>query len=195
MVSQSMHFPLECHMNAFFRILRYLKSTPGKGLLFSKNNHLRVEAYTNADWVGSITDRRSTSGYCTFVGNNLITWRSKKQYVVVRSRAKAKFRVMALGICELIWLKGLLRELQVNLENPMRLYCDNKAAISIAYNSVQPVEIDRHFIKEKIDSGLISTLLVTSKLQLVDVFTKGVQNPTFNSMVNKLGMEDIFEPA
>ena len=105
---------------------------------------------------------------------------------------------MALGICELMWLKGLLRELQVNLENPMRLYCDNKAAVSIAHNLVQHnktkhVEIDRYFIKEKIDSGLICTLFIASKLQLADVFTKGVQNPTFNSMVSKMGMDDIFE--
>ena len=107
---------------------------------------------------------------------------------------------MTLDICELMWLKGLLRELQVNLENPMRLYCDNKVAINIVHSSVRHdmtkhVEIDRHFIKEKIDSELICTSFVVAKLQLADVFTKGVQNPTFNSMVSKLGMEDIFEPT
>ena len=98
------------------------------------------------------------------------------------------FRVIALGICELMWLKGLLRELQVNFENPMNLYRDNKAAIDIAHNPIQHdrtkhIEIDRHFIKEKIDSGLICTLFVASKLQLIDVYTNGVQNPTFNSTV------------
>ena len=167
MVSQFMH-----------PILRYLKLTPGKGLLFSKNNQLRVEAYKKLDWVDSITDRRSISRYCTFMGGNLVTWRSKKQ-VVAWSSAEAEFWAMTLGICKLMWLKGLLRELQVNLENSMRLYCDNKAVISITHNLVQHdkikhVEIDRYFIKEKIDSGLICTPFVGSKLQLVDVFTKGV---------------------
>ena len=85
----------------------------------------------------------------------MVTWKSKKQHVVARSSAETKFRDMALAIYELMWLKGLLRELQVNLENPMRLYCDNKAAINIAHNLVQHdrakhVEIDRHFIKERL---------------------------------------------
>ena len=134
------------------------------------------------------------------MSSNLVTWRSKKQHVVAWSSVEVEFRAMTLGICELMWLKGLLRELQVNLENPMRLYCDNKDAITIAhlpvqYDRTKHVEMDRHFIKEKIDSGLIRTLFVASKLQLADVFTKGVQNPTFNSIVSKLGMKDIFELA
>ena len=82
----------------------------------------------------------------------------------------------------------------------MRLYCGNKSTINIAHNPVQHdrtkhVKIGRHFIKEKIDSGLICTTFVASKLQLADVLTKGVQNPSFNSMVRKLGMKDIFEPV
>ncbi|VVA39701.1 PREDICTED: Retrovirus-related Pol poly from transposon, partial [Prunus dulcis] len=81
-VSQFMHEPREVHMQAVERILRYLKSSPGKGLLFSKHNNFAIEAYTDADWAGSISDRRSTTGYCTFVGGNLVTWRSKKQTVV-----------------------------------------------------------------------------------------------------------------
>ena len=72
-VSQFMHSPCEVHMEAVLKILRYLKSSPGKGLLFSKNHHLQVEPYTDADWASSVSDRRSTSGYCTFVGGNLVT--------------------------------------------------------------------------------------------------------------------------
>ena len=60
-------------MSVVMQILRYLKSSPGKGLMFSKNDHLRVEGYTDVDWAGNITDRKSTSGYFTFVGGNLVT--------------------------------------------------------------------------------------------------------------------------
>jgi len=81
-VSQFMHCPSEDHMDAVLRILRYLKLSPRKGLMFSKNNHLRVEGYTDADWAGNITDRKSTAGYFTFVGGTLVTWRSKKHNVV-----------------------------------------------------------------------------------------------------------------
>jgi hypothetical protein len=74
-------------MEAVYHILHYLKSSSGKGLLFSQHDHLKIEAYTDADWAGSIMDRQSTSGYCTFVGGNLATWRSKKQSMVARSSA------------------------------------------------------------------------------------------------------------
>ena len=77
-VSQFMHCPSEDHMNVVMQILHYLKSSPGKGLMFSKNGHLNVAGYIDVDWVGNITDRKSTSGYFTFVGGNLVTWKSKK---------------------------------------------------------------------------------------------------------------------
>ncbi|XP_019054887.1 PREDICTED: uncharacterized protein LOC109115373 [Nelumbo nucifera] len=110
-VSQFMHCPSEDHMNAVMRILRYLKSSPGKGLMFSKNNHLKIEGYTDADWARNISDRKSTSGYFTFVGGNLVTWRSKKQKVVFLSSVEAEFRGIAKGLCELLWLRRLMTEI------------------------------------------------------------------------------------
>ncbi|KAM7491063.1 hypothetical protein LguiA_033984 [Lonicera macranthoides] len=95
MVSQFMHSPCEEHLEAVYRILRYLKGSPRKGLFFRKNDKRGIEVYTDADWAGSITDRRSTSGYCTFLWSNLVTWRSKKQSVVARSSAEAELRSMA----------------------------------------------------------------------------------------------------
>ena len=87
-VSQYMHNPGKQHMNVVMRILRYIKSAPGKGILFTKtSNYQDIMVYTDADWAGAIDDRRSTSGYFTFVGGNLVTWRSKKQNVVARSSA------------------------------------------------------------------------------------------------------------
>jgi len=89
-------------MDVVERILRYLKSTPGKEILFSNHGNLKVEGYTDADWASSKDDGRSTSRYFTFVGGNLVTWRSKKQPVVARSSAKEEFRGMTLGVCELL---------------------------------------------------------------------------------------------
>ncbi|CAL8990138.1 unnamed protein product, partial [Prunus brigantina] len=136
-VSQFMHSPSVSHRNAVDRILRYLKLAPGKGLMFSKNRDLEVVGYTDADWAGSITDRRSTSGYFTFVGGNLVTWWSKKQNVVSRSSAEAEYRGMAHGVCELLWIRRLLTELGFKPGKPMELHCDNKSAIDIAHNPVQ----------------------------------------------------------
>ena len=120
--------------------------------------------------------------------------------MVARSSAEAKFRAMAQGVCELLWLKIILEDLKVKWEEPMRLYCDNKSAISIAHNPVQHdrtkhVEIDRHFIKEKLDSKLICTPYVPSKEQLVDVFTKGLSSRDFSTIMSKLGMYEIHSPA
>ncbi|KAI3459864.1 hypothetical protein Pfo_016527, partial [Paulownia fortunei] len=159
-ISQFMHNPKEVHLQAVNRVLQYLKGTPGKGILFRRSTGLVLEAYTDADYAGSIVDRRSTIRYCTFLGWNLVTWRSKKQNVVSRSSAEAEFRAMAQGVCELLWFKIILEDLNIRWDGPMRLYCDNKSAINIAHNPVQHdrtkhIEIDRHFIKEKLESGLI----------------------------------------
>lgn len=199
-VSQFMHAPSVDHMSAVDRILRYLKSAPGKGLMFAKNGHLDVQGYTDADWAGNQTDRRSTSGYLTFVGGNLVTWRSKKQNVVALSSAEAEFRGISKGLCELLWLKKLLTELGYCPQREMELFCDNKAAIDISHNPVQHdrtkhVEIDRHFIKENLDAKVIRIPFVKSEDQLADVLTKAVAARLFQSCLAKLGLEDIFSPT
>ncbi|RVX07808.1 Retrovirus-related Pol polyprotein from transposon RE1 [Vitis vinifera] len=180
MVSQFMHASGPEHFEAIYRILRYLKGTP--------------------DWAESIVDRRSTSRYCSFVSGNLVTWRSKKQNVVARSSAEAEFRAVAHGICEIMWIRRLLEELKMIGSSPMKLYCDNKAAISVAHNPVlydrtKHVEVDKHFIKEKIDNGLVCMTYIPTEEQVVDVFTKGLHKRQFNFLVGKLAMEDIFKLA
>jgi hypothetical protein len=199
-VSRYMHDPRTGHMEIVYRILRYLKGTPGKGLWFRKNRHLNLEGYCDADWASSRDDRRSTSGYCVFVGGNLVSWRSKKQAVVAKSTAEAEYRAMALSLCEMMWLKRLLGELKVLRNETMRLHCDNVAAINIANNPVQfdrtkHVEIDRFFIKEKIDSGVLKLEYVKSCNQLADCFTKGLGPNENESICVKMGMIDIFRPS
>lgn len=154
-----MHNPREEHISVVFRILRYLKSSTGRGLILKKHGHLDIHGLTDFDWAGRNTDRRSTSGYFTFVGVNLVTWRSKKK-VVALSSVEAKFRGMAKGLCELLWIKRLLAEVGYEHESAMNLYSDNKAAIEITHNLVQHdrtkhIEVDRYFIKEKIESKII----------------------------------------
>ena len=155
--------------------------------------------FLDVDYAGSITNRRSTFGYCTFLGGNLVTWKSKKQDVVAPSSDEAEFRAMAQGICELLWLKIILEDLKIKWEGPMKLYCDNKSAISIAHNLVQHdrikhIEVDRHFIKEKLDSGLICIPYVPSQGQKAGILTKGLCTPNFDRIICKLGMDNIYSP-
>nr|KYP52594.1 Copia protein [Cajanus cajan] len=199
-VSQFLNSPCAGHWNAVIRILKYIKGAPGKGLLYGYNNHTQVVGYSDADWAGSPSDRRSTSGYCVFIGNNLISWKSKKQNVVARSSAEAEYRAMASATCELIWLKQLLKELRFGEVSQMTLICDNQAALHIASNPVfhertKHIEIDCHFIREKILSGDITTQFVNSTDQLADVFTKSLRGPRIDYICNKLGAYDLYTPA
>ena len=118
-------------------------------------------------------------GYCSFIWGNLVTWRSKKQAVVACSSVKAEFRALALGICEGIWLKRLLNELKIGALDSIRIMCDNESAIAIAKNLVhhdrtKHVEIDKHFISEKIESKMISLNYVPSRQQATDILTKAL---------------------
>ncbi|KAJ0478883.1 putative RNA-directed DNA polymerase [Helianthus annuus] len=194
-VSQFMHQPQLEHMEALMRIIRYLKGTPGRGIVFKNNGHLDVKAFTDADWAGNPNDRSSTAGFFTLVGGNLVTWRSKKQKVVSLSSAESEFRGIVKGITEILWLKKLMNEIGFPLKLPTQLMCDNKAAIKISENPVQHdrtkhVEIDRHFIKEKIEDGTVELPFIRSEEQLADILTKAVATKTFEVMLCKLGIGD-----
>jgi len=199
-VSQFLNSPCVDHLNAVTRILKYIKGSPGKGLLYGHNDHTGVVCYTDADWAGSPSDRRSTSGYCVSIGGNLISWKSKKQHVVARSSAEAEYRAMALAVCELIWLKQLLKELQFGKVTQMTLICDNQAALHISSNLVfhertKYIEVDCHFVREKITSGDIKTEFVNSNDQLADIFTKSLRGPRIDYICNKLGTYNLYAPA
>ncbi|RVW63737.1 Retrovirus-related Pol polyprotein from transposon RE1 [Vitis vinifera] len=161
MVSQFMHAPGPEHFETVYRILMYLKGTPG---------------------------------------GNLVTWRSKKQNVVARSSAEAEFRAVAHGICEIMRIRRLLEELKMTGSSLMKLYCDNRVAISVAHNPVlhdrtKHVEVDKHFIKEKIDNRLVCMTYIPTEEKVANVFTKGLYKRQFDFLVGKLTMEDIFKPA
>ena len=97
--------------------------------MYQNHGHMKIQGYTDANWTGSVYDRRSTTGFCIFVGGNLISWKSKKQKVVARSSAESEYRAMAKTTCELVWIKHILEELRFSPTGPMKLFCDNQAAI------------------------------------------------------------------
>lgn len=111
-LSQFLKDPTDSQWNATIRILRYIKNAPGPGLLYEDKGNGKVVCYFDADWPGSPSDKSSTSGYSVFMGENLISWRSKKQKIVARFSAEAECRVMAAAASEITWLRQLLQQIK-----------------------------------------------------------------------------------
>ena len=181
-------------------ILCYLKGARERGILYSNHGHNRVECFTDTDWAGSKEDRRSTSGKCVFGGGNLVSWKSKKQGFVSRSSAKSEYKAMTQSVCEIMWLHQLLTEVGIMTVVPAKLWCDNQAALHFASNPVfhertKHIEIDCHFVREKIQLGLISTGYVKTGEQFGDIFTKALSGDQVSYLCNKLGMIDIYAPT
>ena len=122
-----MHQPRETHWLAAIRILTYIKSCPRKGLVYIKHGHVRISEYSDSGYIGDRKDRKYTTEYCTFVGGNLVTLRSKKQDIVSRLSTEAEYRAMAHTACEMVWLQNLLMELEFRQHGPISMHCDNQS--------------------------------------------------------------------
>ncbi|KAE8700094.1 vinorine synthase-like [Hibiscus syriacus] len=195
-LSQFMQQPKESHLRSVLRIVRYIKKSHGQGILMDSNSSCELNAYCDSDWAACLISRRSISGFCIKLGNSLVSWKSKKQNVIARSSAEAEYRSMATTTAELTWLNGLANELGLERKYPVRLHCDNKAALQIAANPVyhertKHIEIDCHFVREKIQKGLIKTDFVSSSEQLADIFTKALGVQQHEYLVSKLGVKDV----
>ncbi|KAH9672540.1 protein kinase domain-containing protein [Citrus sinensis] len=168
-LSRFMHEPRTTHMDAAIRVLRYLKGSPGKGILLSSTSDLHIRGYCDADWGSCPTTRRSVTGYCTFLGDSPISWKTKKQNVVSRSTVEAEYRSLADLSCELQWLKALFADLGHLQHDPMTVYCDNQSALYIAENPVyhertKHIELDCHFVRERVQSKLLLPLHIPTSM-------------------------------
>jgi hypothetical protein len=196
-LSQFLSAPTIVHYESACRIVRYLKGSPGRGLFFSRQSTLQLMGFADADWANCVDTRRSTSGYCFFIGSSLISWRSKKQQTVSRSSSEAEYRSLSFAACELQWLLYLLHDLQITCTKPAVLYCDNESAIHIASNPVfhertKHFEIDCHFVRDRVQQGAFKLLPISTKSQLADFFTKALPPKSFNTFISKLSLLNIF---
>jgi len=189
-----MHDPREPHLAALKRILRYIRGTLHLGLLLRPSRQADLVVYSDADWAGCPDTRKSTSGYAVFLGDNLISWSSKRQTAVSRSSAEAEYRAVANAVAEVSWLRQLLVELHVPLSKAALVYCDNISTVYMSANPVQHqrtkhVEIDLHFVRERVATGAVHVLHVPTSSQYADIFTKGLPSSVFTEFRSSLNVQ------
>jgi hypothetical protein len=190
-----MHAPRTTHLNLVKRIIRYVKGTLDLGTHISPSSISSLVAYSDADWAGCPDTRRSTSGFCVFLGDNLISWSSKRQLTVSRSSAEAEYRAVAHVVAESCWVRNLLQELHCPLDRSTVVYCDNVSAVYLSVNPVQHrrtkhIEIDIHFVRDKVQVGEVRVLHIPTASQYADIFTKGLPTAPFVEFRSSLTVQE-----
>ncbi|XP_026433622.1 uncharacterized protein LOC113331052 [Papaver somniferum] len=133
-----MHQPTDLHLQLAKRILRYIKGSLGSGITLNGENCTTITAYSNSDWAGCPDSRRSTTtGYCVFLGDNLVSWSSKKQPTVAHSSTEAEYKTLAVAASEVRWISYIPDELGFPLTTPCLMYCDNTGGKLMHYKTAQ----------------------------------------------------------
>nr|GEU59311.1 ribonuclease H-like domain-containing protein [Tanacetum cinerariifolium] len=195
-----MHDPREPHLNAMKHVLYYLRGTTDLGLQLFRSTTSQLIAYFDAEWAGCPATRRYTSGYCVFLGDNLLTWSSKRQDTLSHSSAEAEYYGVANTVAETSWIHNLLRELYTLLFTATLVYCDNVSAVYMSVNLVQHqrtkhIEIDIHFVHDKVAAGHVLVLPVHSRLQYADIFAKRFSYPLFADFRSSLSIRKTPAPT
>ncbi|KAL5823894.1 hypothetical protein ACOSQ4_021794 [Xanthoceras sorbifolium] len=190
-LSQYLSAHTTSHWLACKRVLRYINGTLYCGLFFRPSPQISLTVFTDADWGSCLDDRKSTSGLCVFLGQNLVTWGARKQKVVARSSTEAEYRALAQAATEVIWFQSLFSELKLSLHGVPIIWCDNTSATSLAHNPVyhartKHIELDLHFLRDKIAAHVFEVRFVPSKEQLADIFTKPLPTARFDKLKSKL---------
>ncbi|KAI0488891.1 hypothetical protein KFK09_028730 [Dendrobium nobile] len=193
-VCQHMQSPTIQDYDNLTRVLRYIKGTISFGLPI-KTGELHLHTYTDADWASDHMDRKSTTGFCSFLRPNLVSWSIKKQPTVAKSSTEAEYRSLAAATSDVVWLRRLVSELHTEQQSPTTIHCDNISAIALAKNPVfhartKHIEIDYQFIRQHIHTGNILLQHTSSKDQVADILTKSFNTARFQELRSKLTIQN-----
>ena len=177
-------------------ILRYLKHTIHHCLFLHCETTFTIQAFSDADWASCPDDRRSTTGYCLYLGRNLLSWTFRKQRIVFCSSTEFEYRAIAQAATEIVWLQSLLSELGIPPSTPPILWCDNIGATYLAANPIfhartKHIEIDVHYVRDHVSAKALSIRFVSSKDQIADTFTKPLPTTKFNLLRDNLNVREL----
>jgi hypothetical protein len=188
-----MHAPTDVHMNLVKHILRYIKITLHHGIHLSKSSLGDLVIYANASWAGCPDTQQSTYRFCAYIGGNHVSWSSKPQHTVSRLSAETEYQGVANGVAKSCWLQQLLTELGHPPKRATIVFCDNVSAFYMSHNPfhhqrTKHIEIDLHFVRDKISLGEVKVLHVPSSRQYADIFTKGLPSTLFEEFRSSLNL-------
>ncbi|KAL5546517.1 hypothetical protein UlMin_006204 [Ulmus minor] len=195
-LSQFLQEPTDTHWQSLKRVFRYLKGTIYHGLHIQHNEKLTLTGFSDADWASCPDDRRSVAGYWVYIGDTLISWSSKKQHVVARSSTESEYRALAQVAAEIWWIHSLFSELGLSFASTPIVWCDNMSASALASNPVyhartKHIEIDVHFVRDKVLNKEIEVRYVPTHDQVADLLTKPMSHYRFQFLKDKLGVVEL----
>lgn len=184
------------HFKYALRVLKYLYSTRSMKLVYDTNFNNIMEAYVDADWAADTTDRKSTTGIVIRIFGNTVLWKSQKQKIVSRASTHAEYYALAEAVSEILPIRGILSELNVELNTAVKIYEDNTGAISLSKNgkfskNSKHIDVSYHFVYDYQKKGLINVEKISTEDQTADILTKSLGKCKFEKFRTLLGLENI----
>ncbi|XP_019093231.1 PREDICTED: uncharacterized protein LOC109129436 [Camelina sativa] len=192
-VCQKMHAPIVSDFQHLKRILRYIKGTTTMGISFSNTTNCKMIVFSDSDYSGCNKTSRSTGGFCTFLGDNIISWSSRKQPTVSKSSTEAEYRAMSEATSEITWIVNLLCSLGVPQFETPELFCDNLSVVYLTANPSFHARIKHfanhyHYVREQVAFGNLIVNHISADYHIADVFTKSLSQGLFEELRFKLGV-------
>ena len=187
------------HWKGVKRVFRYIQGTLNYGLLYTSDGSDPVlRGYSDADWGGDLTTRRSTTGYVFQIEKNTVSWCSKRQGCVSKSTTETEYVALSTACQEGIWLRRLLDEISIKQHDPTVIYEDNQGAIQLSKNPkfhsrTKHIDVSYHYNRQQVNQNTVSVKYCTSEDMLADIMTKGLSKVQFQKFRDMLGVSEIKE--
>lgn len=193
-LSRFMSNPMEAHMLAAKRILRYIQATANLGIFYKKGCTHELLAYTDSDYARDINDRKSTSGYVFLLSGGAVVWASKKQPIVTLSTTEAEYVAAASCACQSVWMHRVLKQIRGTLSDSVKIFCDNSSTIKLANNPVfngrcKHIDVRFHFLRNLVSDGAVSMEYCGTGDQVADIMTKPLKLDQFQKLRSALGVK------